>query len=104
MRSFKRTAMVALIALAVALPATVAWAQNEQSVRGQLVSVDPDTQTLAVKDATGAQIQIVYNESTRVSGGDGTIEGLAAEVGSQVTVYYTDDGMTKTATRIEIQG
>jgi hypothetical protein len=91
-------------ALATQEEAPAAEAQESMTISGELLRVDPDAQTFTVADAEGNEVQFTYNDWTQVSGGEGTIAGLDAETGAQVTVHYTDDGSVKHATRIELQG
>lgn len=77
--------------------------QNEQSLSGTLMSVDPDAQTFVVQDASGNQTTFHYNDQTEVAGSDQTIEGLASESGTQVTVHFQEQESGRMATKIEIQ-
>ncbi len=77
--------------------------QLEQSISGQLKSVDTDAKKLVVTTADGTDMEFVYNDQTQCGGAQDTIEGLSTSSGSQVTVHYRDENQQKVATRIEVQ-
>jgi hypothetical protein len=70
---------------------------------GELVRVDPDTKTLSIKTAAGAEMQFRYNDQTTVTGSEKTVAGLATMRGSQLTVTYRTEGTANIATRIEVR-
>jgi len=74
-----------------------------QSVSGELMSVDSEKKTLAVKLADGAEWTFNYTATTEISGDKKGEQGLATSAGSRVVVHYTSADGKKTATRIEIQ-
>ncbi len=76
---------------------------QDQSISGELKSVDPDAKQITVTTADGKDIQFVYNDQTQCTGGQGSVEGLSGSSGSKVTVYYRDENQQKIATRIEVQ-
>ncbi|RPI22151.1 MAG: hypothetical protein EHM61_22990 [Acidobacteria bacterium] len=77
--------------------------QQEPSVMGDLKSVDADTKTLVVTTSDGTDMQFAYNETTEIVGAQGTIEGLSANAGSKVKVFYKEEDGKKTATRIKVK-
>jgi hypothetical protein len=80
-------------------------AARAETASGELVKVDVDAKTISIKGADGAETVFSYNDRTDVGGGarDG-VAGLATKAGTQVTVHYTSDMGTKTATKIEVKG
>ena len=80
-------------------------AARAETASGELVKVDADAKTLTVKGADGQETVFAYNDRTDVGGGarDG-VAGLATKAGQRVTVHFTSDMGTKTATKIEVQG
>jgi maltose-binding protein MalE len=75
---------------------------REQTLSGTLMSVDPDAMTFVVQDASGNQITFHYDDQTQVAGSDETVEGLASQSGTQVTVTYHEEDSARMATKIEI--
>lgn len=73
------------------------------SAQGELVKVDVDAKTIAIKSSDGVELQFTYNELTQVKGAQENVAGLASKTGTKVTVQYTVDKDTKTATSIEVQ-
>jgi hypothetical protein len=73
------------------------------SLKGELVSVNPDTHSFIVKDSTGNNVEFTYNDKTEISGATETIEGLAGETGTSVTVYYREEANSKFATKVEVK-
>ena len=67
---------------------------------GELVSVDTTAKTLSVRNASGEEMSFSYDESTQISGADGTVEGLANQTGTKVKVSY--DASTQKASHIEV--
>jgi len=80
-------------------------AARAEVASGELVKVDVDAKTISIKGADGAETVFSYNDRTDVGGGarDG-VAGLATKAGTQVTVHFTSDMGTKTATKIEVKG
>jgi hypothetical protein len=105
--------MVALVGFAPAAlaqedysPAPEADAEQmiqEQSVSGELTSVDHDNQTLMVTTAEGLELEFSYDDQTEFIGAQDTIEGLSTSAGSQVEVFYREDAGRNLATRIHVQ-
>ena len=72
--------------------------------KGELVKVDADAKKITIKDATGVETEFAYTATTEVAGGREGVAGLATKSGSKVTVHFTNDMGTKTATKIEVSG
>ena len=92
---------------ALARPAPVALqaqaAQEPAPVSGELVRVNPDTKSLAVKTSTGAEMQFRYTDQTVVTGGEKSVAGLATMNGAQVTIQFKTEGNVNIATRIDVR-
>lgn len=78
---------------------------GEQTVAGDLVSVDVDAKKITVKPASGEELVFAYTDSTEISGAKDDAAGLATMSDAKVTVHFTEDADTKakTATRIVVQ-
>src|SRR5262245_24326251 len=72
--------------------------------KGELVKVDADAKKITIKDAAGVETEFAYTATTEVAGGREGVAGLATKSGSKVTVHFTNDMGTKTATKIEVSG
>jgi hypothetical protein len=77
-------------------------AQKSESVKGELRSIDVAKKTLTVTAEGGAQQIFQYTDSTKVSGAQGGIEGLASMSGRPVTVQYNMKGSDRIATSIDV--
>jgi hypothetical protein len=77
-------------------------APKAMTAEGELLKVDTEAKTIAVKTAAGDQ-QFVYTDQTQVEGAQKTIAGLAAAKGTRVRVHFTEEGGAKRASRIEVQ-
>ena len=73
-------------------------AQKSESAKGELKSVDAAKMTLTL--ASGETF--MYNDSTKVTGAQGGVAGLASASGRQVTINFTTKGADKIATSIEV--
>lgn len=74
-----------------------------QTVSGELMKVDSEKKTIAVKLADGAEWTFNYTATTEISGDKKGEQGLATSEGSKVVVHYTSADGKKTATKVEIQ-
>src|SRR4029078_11559877 len=80
-------------------------AARAEVASGELVKVDVDAKTISIKGADGAETVFAYNDRTDVGGGARVgVAGLATKAGRRVTVHFTSDMGTKTATKIEVKG
>lgn len=103
----KRSNTVMLAAFSVLLIAffsTISLAEGESNLmfKGDLISVNPDSHSLVVRDSQNKEMKFSYNDKTEILGAGGTIEGLAGKSGTAVTVHYTKDGEASLATKIEV--
>ena len=75
-----------------------------ETAKGELVKVDADAKKITIKGADGVETDFAYSAATEVEGGRDGVAGLATKSGSKVTVHFTSDMGTKTATKIEVAG
>ena len=71
-------------------------------ITGELVSVDEDAKTFAVRTASEGELKFSYTEQTVITGAEKIVSSLAG-TGSEVTVTYDSHGTAKVATRIEVK-
>jgi hypothetical protein len=84
-------------------PAPQASAQQAaMSVDGELVDVDATEKTIKVKSADGKEQTLRYNDTTKVTGADRGIAGLANAEGTRVTVRFTGEGDNRVASDITV--
>lgn len=105
MMRMTRCALVVLTALVTMLGAVVLRAQEPAALRGELLQVDTDAMTLAIKTDAGAEFVFRYNADTKVTGSQAGIAGLATKEGAELTVHFEESeeqGQPDTAIRIEI--
>jgi hypothetical protein len=85
------------------MPAPQASAQQAaMSIDGELVEVDATEKTLKVKSADGKEEKLRYNDTTKVTGADSGIAGLANAEGTRVTVRFTGEGDDRVASDITV--
>lgn len=88
-----------------AAPVQDAAAQQQsqaQTAKGELVRVDTDAKTIVIKTGDATEAQFTYTAETEVTGAESGTAGLATAAGSHVTVHFTVDGDSRTATKIEV--
>jgi len=73
------------------------------SADGELLEVDAKANTITIKTTNTPEMKFKYDTTTKVTGGDKGVAGLATMKGSQVTVQYKRDGATNTATSIMVK-
>ena len=78
--------------------AAPAQAQKPESAKGELKSVDAQKMTLTLGNGQTFQ----YTSSTKVTGAQGGVAGLASMSGREVTVDYETKGADRIATMITI--
>ena len=78
-------------------------AQAGATASGELSDVDAKEMTITVKTAT-ADMKFKYDTSTKVTGSQKAVAGLATAKGSQVTVSFKKDGADLIATSIDVKG
>ena len=83
---------------AQAPPAGAGQAQKPESAKGELKSVDAQKMTLTL--ANGQTFQ--YTSSTKVTGAQGGVAGLASMSGREVTIDYETKGADRIATMITV--
>lgn len=84
-------------------PSLLAQAQAQaMSAEGELVRVDVDQKTFAIRTADDRELQFSYTDTTEIVGAQSGSEGLATMKGSQVSVSYHAENRVAIATRIEI--
>ncbi len=93
----------AVLAQSAAPPQGQTQESQVQSVSGKLKSVDSDAKKLTITTAAGGDMEFTYNDQTKISGAERTVEGLAGKSGADVTVSYKEDMGVKTATRIDVK-
>ena len=79
--------------------AAPAQAQKPESAKGELKSVDAQKMTLTL--ANGQTFQ--YTSSTKVTGAQGGVAGLASMSGRQVTIDFETKGADRVATMITVE-
>ena len=82
-------------------PASVAsagQAQKSETATGELKSIDTEKMTLTL--ASGQSFQ--YTSSTRVTGAQGGVAGLASMSGREVSIDYEMKGADRVATAITV--
>ncbi|HSR67855.1 MAG TPA: hypothetical protein VLU25_07925 [Acidobacteriota bacterium] len=69
--------------------------------KGKLVSVDAENMSLEIETEDGETIAFAYTESTKVTGAQ-SVQGLADNEGTWVTIQYTTENSQHTATAIHL--
>ena len=82
-------------------PGAGAPAQASATASGELTDVDAKASTITVKTATD-EMKFRYDDSTKVTGAQKAVAGLATSKGSQVTVQYKKEGANNIATMINV--
>lgn len=73
-------------------------AQKSETAKGELKSVDTEKMTLTL--ASGQTFQ--FTKSTKVTGAQGGVSGLASMSGREVTIDYETKGADRIATAITV--
>lgn len=68
---------------------------------GELTRVEAAGKKLYVKSSEGNEMEFQYNDQTKITGSEGSVEGLATMSGSSVRIHYEDG--TKLASLIEVE-
>lgn len=108
MQRYKIMIVAATVALALgALPAVAQQPQpstpQSSTAEGQLTKVDTTAKTISIRTAAEAQMLFRYDDSTKVTGSDENVAGLATQSGTDVKVTYVKDGKDNVATEIAVQ-
>ena len=98
-----RRALLVLAAVVLMVGVMPALAQEPSVAQGQLVKVDANAKTIAIRTAQGNQMQFSYTEDTKVTGADESVAGLATMAGADLTVQYTKKQQDNVATQIEVR-
>jgi hypothetical protein len=77
--------------------------QTTALAEGELLEVDVKANTISIKTATAPEMKFKYDTTTKVTGGDKGVAGLATMKGSQLTIQYRKEGATNTATSIMVK-
>jgi hypothetical protein len=88
-----------------------AQADSNLVANGELVKVDTTAKTFTIKAPASAApsasstmpTEFSYDATTKVTGAQKTVEGLATMSGNEVTVHYTKQAGKNLATEIEIK-
>ena len=73
-------------------------AQKSETAKGELKSVDTDKMTLTLANGE----TFMFNSSTKVTGAQGGVAGLASMSGREVTMNYSTKGADRVATAITV--
>lgn len=73
------------------------------TLEGELVRVDTMARLIVVKTADGKEEQLAYTDSTKVSGAQKSVAGLANSTPAQVSVRFTGSGSNRVATEITVR-
>ena len=115
MRKLKRGLIVFALVFGLMAPATMFAQTNHnwnkqtmtqektEQLSGKLLSVNAQDMTFVVQEANGNKVTFQYNDQTKVTGSDKTIEGLSSQSGTEVTVEYQMHESNRLAKRIEIK-
>jgi hypothetical protein len=93
---------------AIALPFAQAPQQQAREktpepVTGELVSLDTNKKTLAIKASENTEMKFSFSEDTEIVGAEKGAAGLATVSGATVTVTYQIHGTANIATKIEVK-
>jgi YD repeat-containing protein len=102
MRTTKR-ALLVLTAVVLTFGVIPALAQGPGIAEGQLLKVDANARTVAIRTAEGTQMQFTYTEDTKVTGAGESVSGLATMAGTEVTVHFIKKQQDNVATQIEVR-
>ena len=98
-----RRALLVLAAVALMVGVMPVLAQEPSVAQGQLVRVDANAKTIAIRTPQGTQMQFSYTDDTKVIGADESVAGLATMAGADLTVHYTKKQQDNVATQIEVR-
>ena len=98
-----RRALLVLAAVVLMMGVMPVLAQEPSVAQGQLVKVDSNAKTIAIRTPQGTQMQFSYTDDTKVTGADESIAGLATMAGADLTVHFTKTQQENVATQIEVR-
>ncbi|HSR50963.1 MAG TPA: hypothetical protein VLV83_09040 [Acidobacteriota bacterium] len=101
--------IISLLSIILLLGGVAVMAQNPNSsneaskmvAKGKLVSVDTDAQTFQIETEEGETVTFMYNEETKVTGAQ-SVQGLADNQGTWVTIQYRTENSEHTALAIHL--
>ena len=106
MNNIQRT-LITLAALFVVVGSlTVFGAQESMSVEGELLSVDTEAMTFAIRASDASEHVFAYTAETEVIGAQEGAAGLSTMTGQQLVIEYelsTQEGDAALATKIEVR-
>ena len=76
---------------------------DSTSLKGELIKVDTTAKMLTIKADDGKTEMVAYNDSTKVTGAQTGIAGLANQPNTKVTVKFTGAGPTRVASEIVVE-
>src|SRR5260370_38494595 len=100
MRTTKR-ALLVLTAVVLMVGVMPALGQEPSVAQGQLLKVDANAKTVAIRTAEGAQIQFSYTDGTKVTGAGESVAGLAPMAGTAVAVQFITTQQDPAPTQID---
>jgi len=77
-------------------------ATAKDTLKGELVKVDTTAKMITVKTDDGKEEQVRYDDSTKVTGAQTGVAGLANADDSDVTIKFSGMGATRIATEIKV--
>jgi hypothetical protein len=95
-------AMIVSLAAYAGAMTTLQGQQQEQSLEGELVSIDNTAKVLVMKGADAKEMRFAFTDKTQVVGAEKGIQGLAGQAGTRLKINFQRAGETLTATRIEV--
>ena len=102
MRTTKR-ALLVIAAVVLMVGVVPALAQEPSIAQGQLLKVDANAKTVAIRTVEGTQMQFSYTDDTKVTGAGESVAGLATMAGTDVTVHFIKKQQDSVATQIEVR-
>lgn len=73
-----------------------------QTAQGELLDVDSKASTFTIKTPAG-EMSFRYSDSTKVTGAQKGVSGLATMTGSEVTVMYRKQGQINHAASVDVR-
>ena len=76
---------------------------KDMIAEGQLLKVDTTAKMITIRTAADQQLQFSYSETTKITGDEKTVAGLATLSGTPVKVTYTKQGQENIASEIHVE-
>ena len=83
-------------------PPSPSQQQQVMAIKGELVSVDTDAKTIAVRADDDKTLTFEYTDDTKVTGAKDSPAGLAGAKDAEVTIAFTEKGDAKVALQIVV--